>query len=89
MQRIESYNWQLIRIGDLPLGGKVNRFSGFADEASLRQARLAVDRRKTLLTRAKTDRQNSIYDLDEAQYRLLAARGELLDFLAPRITAGR
>jgi outer membrane protein TolC len=134
------------------LGGKVNLFSGFADEASLRQARLAVDRRKetlgklrdeialevksghlsvteadnrkavaevavvnaeenlriqeeryqegmaistevldaqTLLTRAKTDRQNAIYDLAEAQYRLLAARGELLDFLVPRITAGR
>ncbi len=134
------------------LGGKVNLFSGFADEASLRQARLAVDRRKetlgklrdeialevksahlfvteadkrkavaevavvnaeenlriqderyregmaistemldaqALLTRAKVDRQNAIYDLDEARYRLLAARGELLDFLAPRLTAGR
>jgi outer membrane protein TolC len=134
------------------LGGKVNLFSGFADEASLRQARLAVDRRKetlgklrdeialevksahllvteadkrkavaeaavvnadenlriqeerykegmaistevldaqTLRTRAKTDRQNAIYDLAEARYRLLAARGELLDFLAPRIAAGR
>jgi outer membrane protein TolC len=44
---------------------------------------------QTLLTRAKTDRQNAIYDLAEAQYRLVAARGELLDFLAPRITAGR
>jgi outer membrane protein TolC len=134
------------------LGGKVNLFSGFADEASLRQARLAVDRRKealsrlqdeialevkaahlyvaeaekrkavaevavaraeenlriqndrykeglsistevldaqTLLTRAKVDRQNSVYDLHEARYRLLAARGELLDFLAPLIVAGR
>ena len=134
------------------LGGKVNLFSGFADEASLRQARLAVDRRKevlgklrdeialevksahllvteadkritvaevavvnaeenlriqeerykegmaistevldaqTYLTRAKIDRQNAIYDLAEAQYRLLAARGELLEFLAPRITADR
>ena len=132
------------------LGGKMNLFSGFADEALLRQARLVVDRRKetlgklrdeialevksahlfvteaekrkavaevavvnaeenlriqeerykegmaistevldaqTLLTRAKTDRQNAIYDLAEAQYRLVAARGELLDFLAPRITA--
>jgi len=134
------------------VGGKVNLFSGFADEASLRQARLSVDRRKemlgklqdeialevksahllvteadkrkavaevavvnaeenlriqeeryregvaistevldaqTLLTRAKTDRQNAIYDLAEAQYRLLAARGELLAFLTPWITAGR
>ena len=134
------------------LGGKVNLFSGFADEASLRQARMTVDRRKetlgkfrdeialevksahllvteadkrkavaevavvnaeenlriqeerykegmaistevldaqTLLTRAKVDRQNSIYDLAEAQYRLLAARGELLEFLSPRIAAGR
>ena len=134
------------------LGGKVNLFSGFADEASLRQARMTVERRKetlgkfrdeialevksahllvteadkriavaevavvnaeenlriqderykegmaistealdaqTLLTRAKVDRQNAIYDLAEAQYRLLAARGELLEFLAPRITAGR
>lgn len=44
---------------------------------------------QTLLTRAKVDRQNAIYDLAEAQYRLLAARGELLEFLAPRITAGK
>jgi outer membrane protein TolC len=134
------------------LGGKVNLFSGFADEASLRQARLAVDRGKevlgklrdeialevksshllvteaekriavaevavvnaeenlriqderykegmaistealdaqTLLTRAKVDRENAIYDLAEAQYRLLAARGELLEFLAPLVTASR
>jgi outer membrane protein TolC len=134
------------------LGGKVNLFSGFADEASLRQARLTVDRRKdalgklqdeialevkaahlfvaeaekrkavaevavaraeenlriqndrykeglaistevldaqTLLTRAKVDRQNAAYDLHESRYRLLAARGELLDFLAPLIVAGR
>ena len=134
------------------LGGKVNLFSGFADEASLRQARLTVDRRKetlgklqdeialevkashlfvneaekrkavaevavaraeenlriqndrykeglaistevldaqTLLTRAKVDRQNAAYDLQEARFRLLAARGELLDFLAPLIVAGR
>jgi outer membrane protein len=134
------------------LGGKVNLFSGFADEASLRQARMTVERRKetldklrdeialevksahllvaeadkriavaevavvnaeenlriqderyregmaistealdaqTLLTRAKVDRQNAIYDLAEAQYRLLAARGELLEFLAPRITSGK
>jgi outer membrane protein TolC len=134
------------------LGGKVNLFSGFADEASLRQARLTVDRRKetlgklqdeialevkavhlfvteaekrkavaevavaraeenlriqndrykeglaistevldaqTLLTRAKVDRQNAAYDLFEARYRLLAVRGELLDFLAPLIVAGR
>ena len=134
------------------LGGKVNLFSGFADEASLRQARLTVDRRKetlgkfrdeialevksahllvseadkrkavaevavvnaeenlriqeerykegmaistevldaqTFLTRAKVDRQNAIYDLAESQYRLLAARGELLDFLSPRISAVR
>jgi outer membrane protein TolC len=134
------------------LGGKVNLFSGFADEALLRQSRLAVDRRKetlekmrdeialevksahllvaeadkrkavaetavvnaeenlriqderyregmaistevldaqTLFTRAKVDRQNAVYDLAEARFRLLAARGELLEFLAPRITAGR
>lgn len=134
------------------LGGKVNLFSGFADEASLRQARLSVGRRKevlgklrdeialevksahlfvaeaekriavaeaavanaeenlriqeerykegmaissevldaqTFLARAKTDRQNAIYDLAEARYRLLAARGELLEFLGPRITAAR
>ena len=134
------------------LGGKMNLFSGFADEASLRQARLTVDRRKdalgklqdeialevkaahlfvgeaekrkavaevavaraeenlriqndrykeglaistevldaqTLLTRAKVDRQNAAYDLFEARYRLLAARGELLDFLLPLIVAGR
>ncbi|MGE5753713.1 MAG: TolC family protein [Deltaproteobacteria bacterium] len=134
------------------VGWKVNLFSGFADEAALRKARLTVGRRKevlgklrdeialevkashlfvteaekrkavaevavaraeenlriqndrylgglsistevldaqTLLTRAKVDRQNAIYDLFEAQYRLLAARGELLDFLAPLIVAGR
>ncbi|HEY7528524.1 MAG TPA: TolC family protein, partial [Candidatus Deferrimicrobiaceae bacterium] len=134
------------------VGGKVNLFSGFADEAALRKARLTVGRRKevlgklrdeialevksthlfvaeaekrkavaevavaraeenlriqndrykeglsistevldaqTLLTRAKVDRQNATYDLFESQYRLLAARGELLDFLAPLITAGR
>jgi outer membrane protein TolC len=134
------------------LGGKMNLFSGFADEASLRRARLTVDRRKevlgklrdeialevkashlfvaeaekrkavaevavaraeenlriqndrykeglsistevldaqTLLTRAKVDRQNASYDLFEARYRLLAARGELLEFLAPIIVAGR
>jgi outer membrane protein TolC len=134
------------------LGGKMNLFSGFADEASLRKARFTVDRRKevlgklrdeialevkashlfvteaekrkavaevavdraeenlriqndrykeglsistevldaqTLLTRAKVDRQNAAYDLFEARYRLLAARGELLEFLAPLIVAGR
>jgi outer membrane protein TolC len=134
------------------LGGKMNLFSGFADEAALRRARLTVDRRKevlgrlrdeialevkashlfvteaekrkavaevavaraeenlriqndrykeglsistevldaqTLLTRAKVDRQNAAYDLVEARYRLLAARGELLEFLAPLIVAGR
>ena len=134
------------------LGGKANLFSGFADEASLRRARLAVGRRKevlgklrdeialevksahllvaeadkriavaeaavvnaeenlriqderykegmaistevldaqTFLTRAKIDRQNAIYDLAEARYRLLAARGELLDFLGQPIIAGR
>jgi len=134
------------------LGGKVNLFSGFADGASLHQARLTVDRRRevlsklqdeialevkaahlfvaeaekrkavaevavaraeenlriqndrykeglaistevldaqTLLTRAKVDRQNAVYDLFEARYRLLAARGELLEFLAPLIVAGR
>jgi len=134
------------------LGARVNLFSGFADEASLRQARLTVDRRReelaklrdeialevksahlfvteaekrkavaevavvnaqenlriqderykegiaistevldaqTLLTRAKVDRQNAAYDLVEAQYRLLAVRGELLEFLGPPITAIR
>ena len=44
---------------------------------------------QTLLTRAKVDRQNASYDLFEARYRLLAARGELLEFLAPMIVAGR
>jgi outer membrane protein TolC len=44
---------------------------------------------QTLLTRAKVDRQNAAYDLFEARYRLLAVRGELLDFLAPLIVAGR
>jgi len=134
------------------LGGKVNLFSGFADDASLRQALRTVDRRRdvlgklqdeialdvkaahlfvaeaekrkavavvavaraeenlriqndrymeglaistevldaqTLLTRAKVDRQNAAYDLFEARYRLLAVRGELLEFLAPLIVAGR
>jgi outer membrane protein TolC len=134
------------------LGGKVNLFSGFSDEASRRQTLLTVDRRKevlgklrdeialevkashlfvteaekrkavaevavaraeenlriqndryeeglsistevldaqTLLTRAKVDRQNASYDLFEARFRLLAARGELLEFLAPLIVAGR
>ncbi len=134
------------------LGGRMNLFSGFADEAALRKARHTVDRRKevlgklrdeialevkashlfvaeaekrkavaevavdraeenlriqndryreglsistevldaqTLLTRAKVDRQNAAYDLFEARYRLLAARGELLEFLAPLIVAGK
>jgi outer membrane protein TolC len=134
------------------LGGKVNLFSGFSDEASRRQTLLTVDRRKevlgklrdeialevkashlfvteaekrkavaevavaraeenlriqndrykeglsistevldaqTLLTRAKVDRQNASYDLFEARFRLLSARGELLEFLAPLIVAGR
>jgi outer membrane protein TolC len=44
---------------------------------------------QTLFTRAKVDRQNAAHDLFEARYRLLAARGELLDFLAPLIVAGR
>jgi outer membrane protein TolC len=44
---------------------------------------------QALLTRAKVDRQNASYDLFEARYRLLAARGELLEFLAPLIVAGR
>ena len=136
----------------LVLGGKVNLFSGFSDEAAKRQALLSVDRRKeslsklrdeialevkaahlfvaeaekrkavaevavargeenlriqndrymeglaistevldaqTLLTRAKVDRQNAAYDFFEARYRLLAARGELLEFLNPLIGAGR
>ena len=130
------------------VGGKINIFSGFSDEAARRQALLSIDRRKealeklrddislevksaylavteaekkkavaevavdraeenlriqndrykeglaistevldaqTLLTRAKVDRQNAAYDLHESRYRLLAARGELLDFLAPLI----
>ena len=134
------------------VGGKVNLFSGFADEASRRQALLTVDRRKealaklrdeialdvkgahlfvteaekrravaevavaraeenlriqndryleglaistevldaqTLFTRAKVDLRNAAYDLHEAQFRLLAARGELLEFLAPLVAAGR
>ena len=130
----------------LVLGGKINLFSGFSDEAARREALLTVDRRKeersllgdeislsvkgahlavteaekkkavaevavdraeenlriqnnryqeglsisteildaqTLLTRAKTDLSNSVYDLYEARYRLLVERGELLDFLSP------
>lgn len=43
---------------------------------------------QTLLTRAKVDRQNAAYDLFEARYRLLAARGELLEYLGPLIVAG-
>ncbi|MBI5343197.1 MAG: TolC family protein [Deltaproteobacteria bacterium] len=136
----------------LVLGGKLNLFSGFSDEAAKRQALLSVDRRKeslsklrdeialevkaahlfvaeaekrkavaetavargeenlriqndrymeglaistevldaqTLLTRAKVDRQNAAYDVYEARYRLLAVRGELLEFLNPLIGAGR
>jgi outer membrane protein TolC len=136
----------------LVLGGKMNLFSGFSDEAAKRQALLSVDRRKealsklrddialevkaahlfvneaakrkgmaevavaraeenlriqndrykeglaistetldaqTLLTRAKFDRQNAAYDQFEARFRLLAARGELLEFLNPLIGAGR
>lgn len=135
----------------LLVGGKVNLFAGFSDEAARREALLVVDRRKeelallrdqvglsvkrahltvvearerkavaevaveravenlriqndryaeglaistevldaqTLLTSAKVDRQNSTFDLYEARYRLLAARGELLEFLGPRIAVG-
>jgi outer membrane protein TolC len=134
------------------LGGKVNLFSGFSDDAAKRQALISMERRKegmeklrdeislevkathlsvaeaakkkavaevavaraeenlriqndryreglsistealeaqTLLTRAKVDRQNSVHDLQEARYRLLAARGELLDFLTPLIGPAR
>lgn len=134
------------------LGGKVNLFSGFSDDAARRQALLAVDRRRegkeklrdeislevkaahlavgeaekrksiaevavaraeenlriqndrykeglaistevldaqTLLTRARVDLQNSGFDLSESRYRLLAARGELMGFLAPLIGTGK
>lgn len=37
------------------LGGKVNLFSGFADEASLRQARMAVERRKETLDKLRDE----------------------------------
>ena len=136
----------------LVVGGKVNLFAGFSDEAAKRQALISVDRRKetlsklrddialevkaahlfvneatkrkgmaevavaraeenlriqndrykeglaistetldaqTLLTRAKFDRQNAAYDQFEARFRLLAARGELMEFLNPLISAGR
>ncbi|MBI5576196.1 MAG: TolC family protein [Deltaproteobacteria bacterium] len=136
----------------LVVGGKVNLFSGFSDEAAKRQALLSIGRRKegllklrdeislevkaahlsvteaakrkavaeaavaraeenlriqndrykeglaistealdaqTLLTRAKVDLRNAAYDLHESRYRLLAARGELLEFLIPLTGAGR
>jgi outer membrane protein TolC len=38
---------------------------------------------QSLLTRANTDLQNATYDVHEARYRLLYARGELMDFLLP------
>ncbi|MGE5188774.1 MAG: TolC family protein, partial [Gemmatimonadota bacterium] len=38
---------------------------------------------ETLLTRAKVDERNATYDLFEARYGLLYARGDLLDFLQP------
>ncbi len=38
---------------------------------------------QTLLTRARVELQNSGFDLSESRFRLLAARGELLDFLTP------
>lgn len=44
---------------------------------------------QTLLTRAKVDRQNAVYDLFEARFRMLAVRGELLEFLNPLIGTGR
>jgi len=134
------------------LGGKLNLFSGFSDDAARRQALVSVERRRegmeklrdeislevksahlavaeaekrkaiaevavaraeenlriqddrykeglaistealeaqTLLTRARVDLQNSGFDLSESRFRLLAARGELLDFLAPLIGASR
>ncbi len=134
------------------LGGKVNLFSGFSDDAARRQALLSVDRQKeflarmrdeislevraahlsvaeaakkkavaevavdraeenlriqndrykeglaistevldaqTLLTRARVDLQNAAFDLSESRYRLLATRGELLDFLVPLVGQAR
>jgi len=38
---------------------------------------------QTLLTRAKVDLRNAAFDLVEARYRVLYARGELLEFLRP------
>lgn len=127
------------------VGGRVNLFSGFADEASVREARALLDRRReelervkdsvalevkaahlalaeaekrlevakvavaraeenlriqndryaeglsintevldaqALLTRAKADEKNALYDLFEARYGLLFVRGELMEFLA-------
>lgn len=128
------------------VGGKVNLFSGFSDEAARREALLSVDRGKeslrllqdeislyvktahlalveaekrkavsevavsraeenlriendrygeglaistevldaqTLLSRAKVDRENASFDLYEARFGLLFARGELLEYFGP------
>jgi outer membrane protein TolC len=136
----------------LLLGGKVNLFSGFSDDAAKRQTMISLERRKegmeklrdeislevkaahlavaeaakkraiaevavaraeenlriqndryreglaistevldaqTLLTRARVDLQNSGFDLSESRFRLLAVRGELLDFLIPLIGLAR
>jgi outer membrane protein TolC len=40
---------------------------------------------QALLTRAQTDLQNGSHDVYEARYRLLYARGELMDFLLPLV----
>lgn len=136
----------------LLLGGKVNLFAGFADDAAKKQALVAVERSRegmeklrdeislevksahlfvgeaakrkgvagvavaraeenlriqndryqeglaistevldaqTLLTRARVDLQNASFDLDESRFVLLAARGDLLDFLAPLVGPAR
>lgn len=128
------------------VGGRLNLFSGFADEAAVREARVSLDRRRqalaqlrdsvalevksaslavaeaqkrlevarvavaraeenlriqndryaeglsintevldaqALLTRARADEKNAAYDLYEARFGLLFARGELMEYLAP------
>lgn len=41
---------------------------------------------QTLLTRAKVDLRNASFDLVEARYRILYARGELLEYLRPLLS---
>lgn len=43
---------------------------------------------QTLLSRAKVDRENASFDLYEARFGLLAARGELVDYFGPLAAGG-